>query len=164
MTLIDVMAMLQDICDFEDQRGEFMSTRPRSDNQKIDPDHPLALNNTAYLYAEHLNDPAKAEPYAKHAADVQRNDPETLPFILDTLGWVQFKLKKLEDAEDSLRQSIELTPSADNHLHLAFVLYETGRYDKAMLYLRRAGELQPSPDIQSQLNQLLDDLNRKTRP
>ncbi|MCZ6508129.1 MAG: hypothetical protein O7A04_08820, partial [Acidobacteria bacterium] len=126
---------------------------------EIDPDHPLALNNTAYLYAQSLDEPAKAVPYAERANAVKPEDP----FILDTLGWALFKVGKFEDAEDRLRQSINLSASADNHLHLAYVFDATKHYDKAMKYLESAGYLRPTAETRDEINRLVTEISKKWR-
>ena len=122
----------------------------------IDPDHPLALNNAAYLFIQHLDDPTRAIPFAERAAAVKPGDP----FILDTLGWALFHVESYEKAEEALRQSIAAGPSADNHLHLAWVFHETGRGDKARDFLRYAAELGPDPDTQTQIDDLTARLRR----
>jgi tetratricopeptide (TPR) repeat protein len=121
-----------------------------------DPDHPLALNNAAYIYIEHLDDPARAIPFAERAAVVKPGDP----FILDTLGWAHFGVESYVKAEEALRESIAAGPSADNYLHLAWVFYQTDRHDKAKDYLRYAAELKPNPDTQKQINDLTARLRR----
>ena len=118
-------------------------------------DHALALNNAAFLYAEYLDDPGKAAEFAQRAAAVNPDDPS----ILDTLGWAQCKLGRYEEAEDALRRSIAIRPSPDNHLHLAWVFYETARRDRTRSYLLKAEALHPSPDTQARINEL----NRKLR-
>ena len=118
-------------------------------------DHALALNNAAFLYAEYLDDPGKAAEFAQRAAAVNPDDPS----ILDTLGWAQCKLGRYEEAEDALRRSIAIRPSPDNHLHLAWVFYETDRRDRTRSYLLKAEALHPSPDTQARINEL----NRKLR-
>ena len=64
-----------------------------------------------------------------------------------------------EEAEDALRRSIAIRPSPDNHLHLAWVFYETDRRDRTRSYLLKAEALHPSPDTQARINEL----NRKLR-
>ena len=118
-------------------------------------DHPFALNNAAYIYAEYLDNPARAAEYAARAAAVRPGDSS----ILDTLGWAYYKLARYEEAETSLRDSIDVAATADNHLHLAWVFYQTDRLKKAREYLRKAAELRPSPDAQDQI----DDLTRQLR-
>lgn len=77
-----------------------------------------AFNNLAYLLAENLNRPAEALPYAEKAAALAPNDPQ----VLDTLGWVQFKSGKTEDAYNNLRRSVDAQVFAANSYHLAEVL------------------------------------------
>ncbi len=126
----------------------------------LDPDSPGALNNLAYLTADLRNDPAKALPYAERADELKPNDP----LILDTLGWVHFKLGHYSQAEDCRRRSIAGRPMAENHLHLAHVLAVT-RPDgaEAQTHLRRAAELKPSPEVQAEINRLADDIRVSTR-
>lgn len=126
----------------------------------LDPDSPGALNNLAYLTVDHRNDRAKALPYAERADELKPNDP----LILDTLGWVHFKLGNYSQAEDCLRRSIAGRPLAENHLHLAHVLAVT-RPDgaEAQTYLRRAAELEPSPEVQAEIERLADDMRVSTR-
>jgi len=118
-------------------------------------EHAVALNNAAFLYAEYLDDPAKATAYAERAAAGSPDDPS----VLDTLGWALCKLGRYEDAETALRRSITISPSPDNHLHLAVVFYETGRGEKVRPYLLKAEALRPTPDTQARI----DELNRKLR-
>ena len=119
-------------------------------------DHAVALNNAAFLYAEFLDDPGQAAAYAKRAAAVSPDDPS----ILDTLGWAQCKLGRYEEAEDALRESIAIGPSPDNHLHLAWVYYETRRRDLVRSYLLKAEALHPSPGTQAQIDELAKKLRR----
>jgi len=120
------------------------------------PDHATALNNAAFLYAEYLDDPYKAADYARRAAVVRPNDPS----ILDTLGWALFGLGKYEEAEEQLKRSKAIRPSADNFLHLAWVYYETGRRGDVQSYLLKAEELDPSDSTQDQIDELRKKLKR----
>jgi len=121
-----------------------------------DPDHPLALNNAAYIFVQHLDDPARAIPFAERAVVIKPGDP----FILDTLGWALFRVESYDKAEEALRKSIAVGPSAGNHLHLAWVFYQTDRRDKARDYLRYAAELKPGPDTQDEIDDLAAKLRR----
>ncbi len=119
-------------------------------------DHPFALNNAAYIYAEYLDNPARAAEYALRAAAVRPGDSS----ILDTLGWAYYKLARYDEAETALRDSIDVAATADNYLHLAWVFYETDRRDKARDFLRYAAELGPDPDTQTQIDDLTARLRR----
>jgi len=120
------------------------------------PDHALALNNAAFLYAEYLDDPGRAVAYAERADAAKPDDPS----ILDTLGWALCKLGKYADAEDALIRSKNIRPSPDNRLHLAWVFYETGKPHRDVRnQLLLAKALSPSPATQAQI----DELNKKLR-
>ncbi|MEE8116805.1 MAG: tetratricopeptide repeat protein, partial [Gemmatimonadales bacterium] len=119
------------------------------------PEHTLALNNAAFLYVEYLDDPEQAAVYAQRAAAVSPGDPS----ILDTLGWALCRLGRYEEAQEALERSIEIGPSPDNQLHIAWVYYETGRQSEVRKYLLRAEALRPSPGTQDQI----DELNKKLR-
>ena len=124
-----------------------------------DPDvgeHPFALNNAAYIYAEYLDNPALAARYAARAAAAKPGDPS----ILDTLGWAYYKLGRYDDAETALRDSLDAAATADNHLHLAWVFYQTDRLQKAREFLRKARELRPTPDALAEIDDLTTLLRR----
>ena len=52
-------------------------------------------------------------------------------FILDSMGWVQFRLGKLPEAEQSLRHAYELRPDPEIGVHLGEVLWVMGEQQKA---------------------------------
>lgn len=120
----------------------------------INADHATALNNAAYIYAELLDEPAKAVLYAEQAAAVTPSDPN----VLDTLGWAYFKVGRNDEAEDALRKSITAEPSAENHLHLAHVLANADRLQSAENYLRRAAELDPNAETSAKIDRLADEI------
>ena len=123
----------------------------------FDADDAGALNNLAYLTTEIHDDPQKALPYAQRAVELRPDDAA----ILDTLGWVHFKLGNLSEADQYLRRSIERLPLADNHVHLAAVLVATGYLDRARTYLRRATELNPGPSAQTEIDRLTEELRTR---
>jgi tetratricopeptide (TPR) repeat protein len=136
---------------------------------EIEPNNVLALNNAAFIYAEHLGAPGKALPYAERAVA----EVPTEGTVLDTLGWTYYRVGRYEEAEEFLRRSIKARPMADNHLHLAFVLFETARdlepepgakrLDNARTYLRRAAELGPPPDLQTEIDRLAEEIEALAR-
>ena len=125
----------------------------------IDPDNSAALNNAAYLWAEELNDPAKALPLAERALKLQQGNPD----VLDTVGWIQFKLQNYGAAEEQLRRSFQTRPAATTAFHLAAVLNAQGRYEAAETYLLRAAELN-DPDRNPRLQEEIDRLSNEISP
>jgi tetratricopeptide (TPR) repeat protein len=83
--------------------------------------------------------------------------------VLDTLGWVLFKLRKYREAEDALYQSITVAQSAENHYHLASVFSETDRLEQALIYLSRAGELKPNESLKADIDRLVETIRAKMR-
>lgn len=126
---------------------------------RMNPNHALAYNNYAYLLAEHLGQPQQAIEPARKAAELQPDDPS----ILDTLGWIQFRLGNLEEAEQAIRRSLEQNPgSPDVMLHLAEVLIARGELDKAMNGpLRQLGESRPSEALQAEIDRLVADIRTR---
>jgi len=88
-------------------------------------------NNLAYVLARNLNDPQGALEPAKKAAQLSPSSAD----VLDTLGWVYFKLNQLSQAQATLNQALnnaqtdaQKTPAL---LHLAQTLYTQKQYDRA---------------------------------
>jgi len=60
------------------------------------------------------------------------------PFIVDSLGWVKFRMGKFDEAESLLRRAYELRPDADIAVHLGEVLWRAGHKDQAIKLWREA--------------------------
>jgi tetratricopeptide (TPR) repeat protein len=131
---------------------------------EFEPENVLALNNAAYIFAEHLNDYEKALVYAERAVAAAPNEGT----VLDTLGWTYYHVGDYEKAENYLRDSTKARPTPDNHLHLARVLFETAktlegraatdRLNLTRTYLNRAAELRPSEELQQEIDQLAEEI------
>jgi tetratricopeptide (TPR) repeat protein len=121
---------------------------------ELQPNNARALNNLAHLYAEKMNDPQTALPYAERAVEIAGKNWA----MLDTLGRVHYRLNSLDLAERYLRQSIQVQETATNHLHLAQVYRTRNDDDRALRYLERAAELHPDPETQREIDRLSDDI------
>ncbi|MHC4208912.1 MAG: tetratricopeptide repeat protein [Planctomycetota bacterium] len=136
---------------------------------EVEPDNVQSLNNAAYIYAEHLGDPARALPYAERAVALMPNEAS----VLDTLGWIYYGVGRHEEAEEYLRRAAKSTPTADNHFHLATVLFERVRsleperaarqLGTARTYLQRAAELGPSAELQMKIDRLAEEIDAWAR-
>jgi tetratricopeptide (TPR) repeat protein len=71
----------------------------------INPKNADALNYVAYTLGDSSTDLVRAEQLAKQALELRPSDG----FYLDTLGWVQFRMGKLGDAEQTLAKAVNLT-------------------------------------------------------
>jgi len=80
------------------------------------PDFAPALNNLAYLYAEHYGNLEKAAQMAERARKVRPNDP----YVADTLAWILYKQGQYPRALGLIQESLEKEPNnAEVQMHLA---------------------------------------------
>lgn len=119
------------------------------------PDDPAILNNLAYLLTEQMGEPQTALPLVEKAAQQAPDNPH----LLDTLGWTQYKVGRLDEARLSLERSVSLQPLAASSLHLAIVYKDLGlsREARAMLeQAKRLAEETEDAEILEQANSLLN--------
>jgi putative PEP-CTERM system TPR-repeat lipoprotein len=109
---------------------------------QLSPNHAMALNNLAYLYAEENKHLSQALTYATRAFILEpQND-----YIRDTLGYVLLKNGKFDRGERILRKAAESSPKNPTIIyHLALVYKESGNSAKAVEHLQRALELGDFP-------------------
>ena len=87
-----------------------------------------SLNNLAYIYADALNDGAKA---LKYAEVIRRRFPMDAN-VLDTYGWALAKAGRHSDAVTALRRSIlQAEPMPENRYHLGWVFEKMGKRQEA---------------------------------
>lgn len=60
------------------------------------------------------------------------------PGIIDSLGWVEFRLGRLKEAESNLRRAHEARPDAEIAAHWGEVLWAMGQKEPALAVWRRA--------------------------
>lgn len=68
------------------------------------------------------------------------------PFIMDSLGWVHFRMGRLKEAEELLRSAFALRPDAEIAVHLGEVLWVKGQKEDAQKYWRDARDKDPQND------------------
>ncbi len=71
----------------------------------INPKNGDALNYVAYTLGDMNTDLVRAEQLARQALEIRPSDG----FYLDTLGWVQFRMGKLAEAEQTLAKAMNLS-------------------------------------------------------
>ncbi len=97
-----------------------------------------ALNNLAFLLAEHPAASTDLDRALKLAAKVKNLKPED-PTILDTHGWVHYKAGNVQQARESLASALEHDPRSQIfNYHLAMVLLKQGDRNGALERLRFA--------------------------
>ncbi len=142
------------LVDFPDQK-ELLYTRAlmaervskpdiaEADLKKIlamDPDNVEALNALGYTLLNKPDRYADAEKYLQHALSLE---PDAA-VIIDSYGWLQFKLGNNEKALDYLQQAYEKQPENEIAAHLAEVLWVLGRKDEAIKLFNKA--IKDAPD------------------
>lgn len=101
---------------------------------ELAPNSQHAYNALGYSFADRNVKLDEALTLIEKANQLAPNDP----FILDSLGWVKFRLEKFDDAETLLRQAYALRPDADIAVHLGEVLWRAGHKDQAIKLWREA--------------------------
>jgi len=100
----------------------------------MDPDNVEALNALGYTLLNKPDRYADAEKYLQHALSLE---PDAA-VIIDSYGWLQFKLGNNEKALDYLQQAYEKQPENEIAAHLAEVLWVLGRKDEARKLFNKA--------------------------
>jgi tetratricopeptide (TPR) repeat protein len=91
------------------------------------PDHADALNALGYTLADQTDRYQEALGYVQRALALKPEDPA----VLDSMGWVQYRLGNLESAREFLRKALELMPDGEIAAHLGEVLWAMGERDRA---------------------------------
>lgn len=120
---------------------------------KRDPKHAHALNALGYTLADRTNRFPEAREYLDRALALRPDDP----FILDSMGWLMYRLGKPDDALRYLRRALTQRSDAEIAAHLGEVLWVTGRRDEAKEIWNKA--LRETPD-----NEALLDVIKKFKP
>ncbi|MFZ9609766.1 MAG: tetratricopeptide repeat protein [Methylococcales bacterium] len=106
----------------------------------IDPNNFEALNALGYTLLNNSGRYVEAEKLLQKALDLDPNEA----VIIDSFGWLQFKLGHLDQALKYLQQAYERQPENEIAAHLAEVLWVLGRKDEARTVFERA--IKGSPD------------------
>ena len=68
-------------------------------------------------------------------------------YILDSLGWVHFRMGDLKRARDYLERAYAAKPEAEVAIHLAEVLWSAGERDGARKLLREVRAQEPGNEL-----------------
>ena len=91
------------------------------------PDDPQAYNALGYSLADRNLRLPEAKELIQKAVKLAPKDP----FIADSLGWVEFKLGNLTEAQRILEAAFASKPDAEIAAHLGEVLWKQGLKDRA---------------------------------
>ncbi|MDI1276992.1 tetratricopeptide repeat protein [Methylobacter sp.] len=114
------------------------------------PDDAEALNALGYSLLGNAGRYADAEKYLQQALNLQPNEA----VIMDSFGWLQFKLGRLEQALGYLERAYAKQQEGEIAAHLAEVLWVLGRKEEARKVFSKAIKKAPEDEY------LLDFKNR----
>lgn len=106
---------------------------------KLEPGKQHAYNALGYSLADRNLRLPEARTLIAHALELAPQDP----FIIDSMGWVEFRLGKLKQAEALLRRAYALRADVEIGAHLGEVLWTSGKKDEAQQLLRAALAREP---------------------
>ncbi|NWB74402.1 tetratricopeptide repeat protein [Pseudomonas sp. G5001] len=118
---------------------------------KRDPDNAMALNALGYTLSDRTTRYAEAKELIEKAHQLNPEDPA----VLDSLGWVNYRLGNLDEAERLLRQALERFPDQEVAAHLGEVLWANGKQREARQIWEKFLKEQPeSPILRSTIKRL----------
>lgn len=118
---------------------------------QLNPNNPVAYNTLGYVLADRTERYDEAYDLIMQAIGMAPNDPA----IIDSLGWVQYRLGMYEQARDNLDKAYKLFPDHEVAAHLGEVLWVMGQKAQARSVWRKALESQPDSDyIRSTMERL----------
>lgn len=116
--------------------------RAEADLRKIlvtEPDNVAALNALGYTLADRTTRYREALQLIERARTAEPDNAA----IIDSYGWVLYRLGRKEEALVELRRALTLQKDAEIAAHLAEVLWELGRKDEARKYFEQARKIDP---------------------
>ncbi|KAB8063786.1 tetratricopeptide repeat protein [Janthinobacterium violaceinigrum] len=106
------------------------------------PDNQHAYNALGYSLAERGIRLQEAYALIEKALQMAPGDP----FIMDSMGWVQFRMGNLAAAESALRRAYAVRSDPEIAVHLGEVLWQKGDKDEAQKLWREAQGKDPKND------------------
>ena len=120
---------------------------------ELQPEQPYVMNYLAYSWVEKRQNLEQAKEMLRRAVDLRPNDG----YIVDSLGWVYYRLGEYENAVEYLERAVELRPQdpvINDHLGDAY--WRVGRVHEARFQWRRALSLEPEEDLVPVIEEKLD--------
>jgi tetratricopeptide (TPR) repeat protein len=120
-----------------------------------DPHDPIALNFVGYVWADRGMNLDDAYKMIKEANEMKPDDP----YILDSLGWVLFKMGKPKEALAIMEKALKaLKDDPVINEHMGDILMSLGKSKRALDFYLRSSTLNrsPSKDLKDKINKLLN--------
>jgi tetratricopeptide (TPR) repeat protein len=107
---------------------------------QLNPSNPVAYNTLGYVLADRTMRYQEAYELIRKASELAPDDPA----IIDSLGWVQYRLGQLDQARVNLDRAYELFPDPEVAAHLGEVMWVQGDKSAANRLWRKV--LESTPD------------------
>ena len=121
---------------------------------ELEPDQPLVLNYLGYSWVEQRHNLDEAKTMIEKAVELRPDDG----YIVDSLGWVAYRLGDFEEAVYQLERAVELVaddPIINDHLGDAY--WQVGRLNEARFQWRRVLTLEPEDELAGQVRRKIAD-------
>ncbi|MBN7138930.1 hypothetical protein A7A76_07415, partial [Lysobacter enzymogenes] len=116
--------------------------RAEADFRRIlvaEPDSVAALNALGYTLADRTTRYQEALELIERARTAEPDNGA----IVDSYGWVLYRLGRVKEAEVELRRALTMLKDAEVAAHLGELLWETGRRDEARKYFEQGRKIDP---------------------
>lgn len=119
----------------------------------LQPEQPLVLNYLGYSWVEQGINLVRARAMIEKAVEQRPNDG----YIVDSLGWVLYRVGRYDEALPHLERAVELRPTDPVIMsHFGDVLWRVGRKIEAVFQWRRAMSFDPDPEELKKLEDRLE--------
>ena len=137
-----------------EQAGDWLGAEPELRQAlALAPDEPAALNYLGYAMLDRGQDPAAAKALIARAAKLKPDDG----FIVDSLGWAQYRLGDFAGAVATLERAAAAEPSDPTiNEHLGDAYWRAGRRIEARFRWRAALDLDPTVKARASIAAKLD--------
>ena len=120
---------------------------------ELEPDQPLVLNYLGYSWVEMGMNLSRARAMIETAVEQRPNDG----YIVDSLGWVLYRLGEFEEAARFLERAAELRPIDPVILdHFGDGLWRVDRRDEARFQWQRALSFDPEEELAVAISEKLE--------
>lgn len=120
---------------------------------RIDPQFSNAYNSYGYCLLIHTDEIEEAAKNIRRAFEL---DPKNA-YILDSMGWLSFKLGNLKEAENYLSEALDYAYEEEVVAHLAEVKWKAGQPKEALKIIQDALEVWPNSSVLSGLKKAIED-------
>jgi len=109
----------------------------------VEPDNAAAINALGYTLADMTERYDEAEQLIRRAYELQPEDAS----IIDSMGWVSYRLGRLREAEAYMREAWKVMRNAEIAAHLGEVLWVRGQKDEARSLWKLGLEMESDNEV-----------------